>query len=233
MCMLLAEATHFNFRVNLMSCIVAALSRKSWDKVRGSLLDISGGFARSVDCVAPAAITSSFRYRPDHPLHQTSDLCLDTVISVFRADNTGEPSLEIVRLLNRMIKERKYNVHPEVLSCLLHLRLKSELGVRASETKAESAVAKGKKFSNGRAAARRAKGKAVEQPHLSKKAKKALKERKEIEHEMHEAAAEVDGEERATRVSGPRLPFSPVSVHPSERLGRRDGIFPPPALTRH
>ncbi|PIL23912.1 hypothetical protein GSI_13663 [Ganoderma sinense ZZ0214-1] len=163
MCTLLVEVTHFNFRVNLMSCIVTTLSRKSWDK--------------------------------------TSDLCLDTVISVFRTDNTGEPSLEIVRLLNRMIKERKYNVHPEVLSCLLHLRLKSELGIRASETKVdkENAAADGKKFSNGRAAARRAKGKAVDQPHLSKKAKKALKERKEIEHEMHEAAAEVDKEERATR----------------------------------
>ena len=97
---------------------------------------------------------------------------------MFRADNTGEPSLEIVRLLNRMIKERRYNVHPEVLSCLLHLRLKSELGVRASETKVdkESGSGVGKALSKGRAAARRAKGKAVDQPHLSKKAKKALKE---------------------------------------------------------
>ena len=107
--------------------------------------------------------------------------------------------MEIVRLLNRMIKERRYNVHPDVLSCLLHLRLKSELGVRASETKADKGGV-GKTFSKGRAAARRAKGKAVDQPHLSKKAKKALKERKEIEKEMHEAAAEVDKEERATRV---------------------------------
>ena len=122
---------------------------------------------------------------------------------MFRADTTGEPSLEIVRLLNRMIKERRYNVHPEVLSCLLHLRLKSELGVRASETKVdkESGSGVGKALSKGRAAARRAKGKAVDQPHLSKKAKKALKERKEIEKEMHEAAAEVDKEERAARVS--------------------------------
>ncbi|RPD66048.1 nucleolar complex-associated protein 3 [Lentinus tigrinus ALCF2SS1-7] len=163
MCALLVEATHFNFRVNLMSSIVAALSRKSWDK--------------------------------------SSDMCLDTLVKVFRADNTGEPSLEIVRLLNRMIKERRYNVHPEVLSCLLHLRLKSELGVRASETKVdkESGSGVGKALSKSRAAARRAKGKAVDQPHLSKKAKKALKERKEIEKEMHEAAAEVDKEERATR----------------------------------
>ncbi|KAI0831218.1 nucleolar complex-associated protein-domain-containing protein [Trametes gibbosa] len=160
MCTLLVEVTHFNFRVNLMSSVVAALSRKSWDK--------------------------------------TSDLCLDTLIKVFRADNTGEPSLEVVRLMNRMIKERKYNVHPEVLSCLLHLRLKTELGVRASESRADKEIS-GKGFSKGRAAARRAKGKPVDQPHLSKKAKKVMKERKEIEKEMHEAAAEVDKEERATR----------------------------------
>ena len=128
-------------------------------------------------------------------------MCLDTITKVFRADTTGDPSLELVRLLNRMIKERRYNVHPEVLSCLLHLRLKSELGVRASETKVDKdSSGVGKTLSKGRAAARRAKGKAVDQPHLSKKAKKVLKERKEIAKEMHEAAAEVDKEERASNV---------------------------------
>ena len=127
-------------------------------------------------------------------------MCLDTLIKVFRADATGEPSLEIVRLLNRMIKERRFNVHPEVLTCLAHLRLKTELGVRASETKADQPESK--PMAKGRAAARRAKGKSTDQPHLSKKAKKALKERKEIEKEMHEAAAEVDKEERAANVSG-------------------------------
>ena len=98
-----------------------------------------------------------------------------------------------------MIKERRFNVHPEVLTCLVHLRLKTELGVRASDSKVDKPDAK--TLSKGRAAARRAKGKATEQPHLSKKAKKALKERKEIEKEMGEAAAEVDKEERAANVS--------------------------------
>lgn len=154
--------------------------------------------------MASLSRTCHFHTASNHlPYMQSSDRCLDTLIKVFRADNTGEASLEIVRLLNRMIKERRYNVHPEVLSCLLHLRLKSELDVRASETKAdkESGGGVGKTFSKGRAAARRAKGKMVDQPHLSKKANKALKERKEIEKEMHEAAAEVDKEERAARVS--------------------------------
>ncbi|KAE9387488.1 nucleolar complex-associated protein 3 [Gymnopus androsaceus JB14] len=160
-CTLLTELLHFNFRDNLMSCIVAQLSKKSWSK--------------------------------------TSQLCLDTLVRVLRNDLTGTASLEVVRLLNRMIKEKRFNVHPAVLSCLLHLRLKSELGVRASETKADKdSQAPVKLRSKGKDAARRSKGKASNQPHLSKKAVKALKERKEIEREFRDAEAEIDKEERAT-----------------------------------
>ena len=100
-----------------------------------------------------------------------------------------------------MIKERRFNVHPEVLTCLAHLRLKTELGVRASETKADRPDEH--KMGKTKAAARRAKGKETGQPHLSKKAKKVLKERKEIEKELNEAAAEVDKEERAANVRVP------------------------------
>ncbi|KAH7916052.1 nucleolar complex-associated protein-domain-containing protein [Hygrophoropsis aurantiaca] len=157
-CTLTTEATHFNFRVNLMTCIVSHLSKKSWDA--------------------------------------SSDLCLNTLITVFREDLTGVPSSEVVQLLNRMIKERRFNVHPEVLTCLLHLRLKTELGVRASDSKADRED-KGKVHSQGKAAARRAKGKPTQQPHLSKKAKKVYKENKEIAREVREAEAEVDKDERA------------------------------------
>lgn len=41
MCTLLTDVTHFNFRVNLMSTIVACLSRKSWDKVRTAKITIT------------------------------------------------------------------------------------------------------------------------------------------------------------------------------------------------
>ena len=127
---------------------------------------------------------------------------MNSLIKVFRADLTGIASLECVRLLNRMIKERRFNVHPEVLSCLLYLRLKTELGVRASETRADKpGDSNGKKYSKGRAAARRAKGKANDQPYLSKKARKVQKERVEIEKEMREAVAEVDKEQRESNVS--------------------------------
>jgi nucleolar complex protein 3 len=126
---------------------------------------------------------------------QASNLCLDSVISVFRADKTGVPSLEIVRLLNRMIKERRFAVHPNVLTCLLHLRLKTELGVRASEAKAERDEIKRENLKQ------RKKSKGAESTHLSKKAKKARKEKKEIEKELKEAEASVDKEERASNVS--------------------------------
>ncbi|KDQ18509.1 hypothetical protein BOTBODRAFT_63430 [Botryobasidium botryosum FD-172 SS1] len=153
LCSLLTSVTHFNFRLNIMSTIVARLSKRSWD--------------------------------------ETSELCLSSLITVLREDITGVSSLEVVRLLNRMVKERCFNVHPNLLSCLLHLRLKTELGVRSSETRADredQGKDKGKKGD---------KKSKKDRIHLSKKAKKALKERKEIEQEMHEAEAEVDKEERA------------------------------------
>ena len=84
--------------------------------------------------------------------------------------------------------------------CLLDLRLKTELaGIRASQSKADKEKP-ANTLSKGKAAARRAKGKATEQPHLSKKARKKLKETQEIEEEMREANAEVDREERASVV---------------------------------
>lgn len=99
-----------------------------------------------------------------------------------------------------MVKERRFNIHPDVLSCLLHLRLKTELGVRSSESKADKEETV-KTHSKGKAAARRAHGKATDQPHLSKKLKKALKEKKEIEREFRDAEAEVNQEERSNTVS--------------------------------
>lgn len=134
---------------------------------------------------------------------------MNTLISIFRNDLTGVPSLEAVQLLNRMIKERHFNVHPEVLTCLLYLRLKSELGVRASESRVDKEE-KTETNTKGKTANRKNKGKSTDRPYLSKRAKKARKEKKEIEREVREAEAEVDKEERARTVSDRRgvlLPF--------------------------
>ena len=131
-------------------------------------------------------------------------MCLSAVIDIFRADLTGMPSLEIVRLLNRMIKEKKFNVNPKVLSCLLHLRVKTELSTRASESVVEKPDNQ-KTLPKGKIAARRAKRKPTAQPHLNKRMKKLLKENKDIEREFREAEAEVDKEERAITVRA--LPY--------------------------
>lgn len=109
---------------------------------------------------------------------------------MFRRDLTGKPSLEIVRLLNRMIKERQYKIHPNVLSCLLHLRLRTELGVRASNQSVDKPETTERKSLK----------KKPQKVHLSKKARKALREQKEIRKEFWEAEAEVDKEERKATV---------------------------------
>lgn len=101
-----------------------------------------------------------------------------------------------------MIKERHYSVHPNVLNCLLHLRLKTELNnIRASSQYASKDGMGRKNHSESKAKLKRAKGKGKgETPHLSKKAKKALKETKAIQAELDEAEAEVDREERINQV---------------------------------
>lgn len=53
MCTLLTDLTHFNFRVNLMACIIGQLSRRSWTKV-GVLLAFNAyrlTTARCPECV--------------------------------------------------------------------------------------------------------------------------------------------------------------------------------------
>lgn len=136
-------------------------------------------------------------------------MCLSTLIQVIRDDNDGEVSLEIVRLIYRVVKEKRFNVHPNILSALLHLRLKTELdGVRASDSKASRGDANSEKKVYYKKGAKKNNKKAmagVEEKHISKKGKKALKEIKEIKDEMREADVEVDRKVRQTNVSIPTL----------------------------
>lgn len=122
-----------------------------------------------------------------------SEMCASTCIELLKGDQAGEISLEVVRLLHRMIKERRYQVHAAVLDILLHLRLKDELGnTRASTTTSD--LPKNKKLKAGQL--RKSEGHA-----LSKKEVKRQRELREIEKEMAEADAEVNKEERARHVS--------------------------------
>lgn len=135
-------------------------------------------------------------------MDQDAEMVLQSIIDVFRNDNTSLYSQTLVRLIARMIKERKFQVHPNILSSLLHLRLRSELDqMRDRKTRAANAKERDRD--------RDTKGKKVKGEFKSeirkkwqtKNQKKREKEMKEVKKEMAEAAAEVDTEERAKVVS--------------------------------
>ncbi|KAG0228530.1 hypothetical protein BGW41_003390 [Actinomortierella wolfii] len=142
MCTLLTSVTHFNFRLNLMTAIIARMSRRRWT--------------------------------------ETSETCSKALRDVFVEDESGEASLDAVKLITKMIKAKSYLVHPNVISCFLSLRLKEELPTRTGGDEDENPRKRKKK----------------EKVHISKKNRKLLKAKKEVEAEMKEAEAVVDKEEK-------------------------------------
>lgn len=124
-------------------------------------------------------------------------MCLQTIITVFRNDNTATTSSVLLRLLARMIKERHYKVNPNVLSCLLHLRLRTELGLDA---KGKTNLKQKGKFRDREDREQKVKSE-IRKKWMNKNRKKAEQEKKEVEKEMEEAEAEVDMEERSKVVS--------------------------------
>lgn len=121
-------------------------------------------------------------------------MVLQTIIDVFKSDLTSAYSQTLVRLIARMIKERKFQVHPNVLSSLLHLRLRSELDSMRDGKGKRGKDAKGEK-------PKREFKSEIRKKWQTKNQKKREKEMKEVEKEMAEAAAEVDVEERSIVVS--------------------------------
>ncbi|EGG08274.1 uncharacterized protein MELLADRAFT_62080 [Melampsora larici-populina 98AG31] len=123
--------------------------------------------------------------------------CLDAIKAVFRKDLDGQDSLQLVRLIGRIIKARNYAVHPEVLACLLHLKLKDEIssGTRASTERVHKANDNrtGKLPWKERVKHKKDKTEPVV---LSKKAKKAIRDRRGIEKEIQEAEETVKVEEK-------------------------------------
>lgn len=141
MCNLLTGVTHFNFRLNLMTALIARMSRRKWSEL--------------------------------------SETCSKALKDVFIEDESGEVSLDAVKLITKMIKSKSYLVHPNVISAFLSLRLKEELPSRQNGDEENSRKRKKK-----------------EKVHISKKNRKLLKAKKEVEVEMKEAEAVVDKEEK-------------------------------------
>ncbi|MBW0465220.1 hypothetical protein O181_004935 [Austropuccinia psidii MF-1] len=130
---------------------------------------------------------------------ELSQECFESIVTVFEKDTKGEDSLELVRMIRRIVKSKNYNVHPELLATLLSLRLKNEISsdVRASTDKVYSSRGQSLNQRGGKLPWKdRVKVKALTPVVMSKKAKKAMKERAGIEKEIQEAEESVRVEDK-------------------------------------
>ncbi len=110
--------------------------------------------------------------------------CLETLQELFREDDDGNPSLDGVTQLSKLIKACDYRVDESVLNTFLHLRLLSELSSRCSRTRIDEPTSTDSKRPR------------FKKEFRTKKHRKLLKERKAVEEEFKEADAIVSREER-------------------------------------
>ena len=109
---------------------------------------------------------------------ESRNLVKNAVEELFKSDMRGEVSLEAVRLINHLVKSRKHNVRTEVVSVLLHLRIKH---VDLDKEKNEELEMK-------KMEAR--KKKLLEKQKMSKQEKKRKKKLEHLEKELLEARGE-------------------------------------------
>lgn len=124
-------------------------------------------------------------------------MCIDAVAAVFRKDQTGADSLHLVQLLTKTIKAANFRIDPSLLAVFLHLRLRDEFAGRASHHGADRPVSM---QANGKLGG--AKGREGKKPHVSKKARKAMKMKAEVRKELAEAEVEVVQEDKRKAVRG-------------------------------
>lgn len=144
MTQLLTSVTHFNYRLNLMTVVVASLNIKGYPK--------------------------------------TVKLCCDSIATIFREDESGEVSLECVKLIADMIHKQKYVVSPLVIDTFQHLRLQTELA--SANADIDGATEKKRK--------RRLDDKI----HVTKRMKKVNRHLKQALEEVQEAEAVYDKDAR-------------------------------------
>ncbi|KNC96974.1 uncharacterized protein SPPG_09502 [Spizellomyces punctatus DAOM BR117] len=144
---LLTSVTHFNFRLNLLTAVVARMTLKTPPEV--------------------------------------AVICCNALCTLFDNDESGEVSLEAVKLIAKAIKAKHFNVQEEVLRTFLHLRLNQDLAA-GNDQPVEKERGTKDRASNKR--------KSTEK-HVSRKKRKIEKHNKEIEKEFKEAEAVYDREE--------------------------------------
>ncbi|KAK4546631.1 hypothetical protein LTR36_001848 [Oleoguttula mirabilis] len=123
--------------------------------------------------------------------HQSADAhkCIEALEQLFREDESGHASLEAVGQLTKMIKGKNYQINEAVLNTFLHLRLLSEFAHKASTNRID-------KDEDEDAQQDRKKGGKKQREFRTKRERKVLRERKEVEKEFKEADAVVSYEER-------------------------------------
>lgn len=142
---LLTNVPHFNFRINLLTAVIARINIK--DPV------------------------------------EVSNQCCKCIATLFTKDESGEYSLEAMKLLSKLVKSKKFNVREQVLQTFLYLRLKDELKLPEKDDEGNKIKKRKKNL-----------------PHLTRKARKVYKENKEVEKELKEYEATVDLEKRQKMV---------------------------------
>lgn len=60
----------------------------------------------------------------NNSIKKVSDMCCEAVQRLLKQDKAGHASLGIVKVISGMVKSRNYDVRPEILKCLLCLRIK-------------------------------------------------------------------------------------------------------------
>lgn len=108
------------------------------------------------------------------------EACVKTLEVLLNEDEDGDVSFDIVRLLSKTLRSRKFKVDESVINIFLSTNILNDYDPNATEEeKAENLKMKKK-----------------DRVHLSKKERKARKERKEIEEEMRKAELAISAEER-------------------------------------
>ncbi|KAI8636491.1 CBF/Mak21 family-domain-containing protein [Parasitella parasitica] len=114
--------------------------------------------------------------------NEAAQLCSETLVTVFENDESGRSSLDAVKMVIRMVKSKGFAISENAINVFLHLRLKDEMAHNYAKDNSDDQV--GKKRKNNH------------KPFLTKKARKTLKETREIEKEFQEAEAVVSKEEK-------------------------------------
>ncbi|EME44886.1 hypothetical protein DOTSEDRAFT_105609, partial [Dothistroma septosporum NZE10] len=180
-----------NYLSTLSHLAVAKTSKKIDQQAASSLATVAISCARTLLTSAP-----HFNNRGDlmgilvkklasRSYDADSANCREAIEKLFQEDEEGHASLDMVTQLTKMMKGKSYNVHESVLNTFLHLRLLSEFSHKA----APNHVDKDKPDENF-------KKPKFKKEFRTKREKKVMRERKQVEKEMKQADAAVSYEER-------------------------------------